>query len=185
MARSFGGEMMEKFAERFAERQNVAEMIGREIRAAPYERRALATDLNDADDAATGENGRGDDFLDEIARIGTDLDALKHAGMTDSSEVVDDFRAAFPRRASRNGRGAGKRYESDVAQGLGNKEIEVTPARGEAKDGDLVRLDAEDAGDAFGDGCERDLRSVVAIFAKGAGETFEFGDEAQADGHGD
>jgi hypothetical protein len=29
------------------------------------------------------------------------------------------------------------------------------------------------------------LRSVVAIFAKGAGETFEFGDEAQADGHGD
>src|SRR5579883_810999 len=120
MARSFGGEALKKFAEGFAERQNFAEIVGREIRTAPDGGCAFTTDLNHADDAAIGENGRSDDFLDEIARIGTDLDALKHAGMADSSEVVDDFRAAFTCCASGNGGCTGERNESDVAQRLGN-----------------------------------------------------------------
>jgi len=72
---------------------------------------------------------------------------------------------------------------SDIAKGLRDEKIQMTPLCGEPEDGDFVGPDADKFGDAFSDGSEGKSSGIGGVGLQGAGQTLEFGDEIEAYAH--
>src|SRR5581483_5415132 len=103
--RLLGTKALEKFAERLAKREDLAEIRGREIRTCGLGGIALAADLNHADDLAADEDRRADDFLDcgAVQRFG--FDRFEHRDVARFVKVVVDLWAAFADGARGDGDG--------------------------------------------------------------------------------
>ena len=72
---------LKEFAEWIAERKNLSEVFGGEIRAGRLGVGALAANLYDANDSVAGENRGADDFLDEFGVFGCQFDAFEDTGV--------------------------------------------------------------------------------------------------------
>src|SRR5579864_3856450 len=113
------GNVLEQLAKGFAEREDLAQIVGTEVRPGDAGVRSFATDLDDADDFVTRENRSADQFLDDFGGFASDFYAFEDGGVAHAGKIVDDIRAALARSTRSDGRGAGKRDEADLFQRLG------------------------------------------------------------------
>ena len=81
MQRSFAGDVLQQFSERFAERQNLPRSPA--VKSGPaFSIGAFAADLNHAHDFFAGENRGADNFLNGFGGFGAGLHAFKYAGVS-------------------------------------------------------------------------------------------------------
>src|ERR1700722_2195707 len=107
-------EMQKQFAEWFTQRQNFSELVGGEIRTGIHRVRAFAADLDDADDAAVGQNRRTDDFLNGFRAFRSNFNAFEDTGVPHRRKIVHNFRAAVARSTRRKRGITGKRNVANI-----------------------------------------------------------------------
>ena len=168
-------DVLQKFSERFAERENFSEIRRAEIGAGASSVGAFAANLNYADHFVARKNRRADNFLNRFAGIdAARFHTFENRRVTRSGETIVDLWTAFANGA-RGERGIARQgNEPDVSQRFRKKKIEVTPLLGKAEDADFFRLYVEIASDAFCDGTPSDrwrFGAGVGV-AKSIGEAF-------------
>ncbi len=177
------GKMLEQLAERFAKREDFAQIVGAEVRPGDAGVWSFAADLDDSDNLVSGQNRGADHLLDDLGGFAGDFYALKYGGMADSGEIVDDVRAALAGRFRGDGGSAGERDETDILKRFRDEEIKMLPAARNTHQSDFVGLDAEILRDALRDIGEGDFRRAAGIRFEGAGDAFQVRNEAEALGH--
>jgi hypothetical protein len=180
---SFAGDVVDQFAERFAERQDFAEVVGRKIRPRYLRIGTFAADLDDANDLFSRKDGSANHFLDNFTGFAGDFDAFKDRGVTYAGEIVDDFGSAFACGFGGDGRGAGKRNEADLFERLGDEKMQMTPACGNTHERDFIVLHADVLSDALGDAGEGNVGGR-RVRVEGGSDALEIRHEAEAgNGH--
>jgi hypothetical protein len=177
------GDVLQQFAEWFAQSENFSEIGGGKIGAGAPDVRSFAADLNYADHFVTRKNRRADNFLNCFAGVdAARFHALKNGRVTRRSETIVNLGTAFANGTRGEGGITRQRDEADVPQRFRKKKIKMSPLLGEAEDADFLRLDVEVTSDPLGDGCPRDRwRFGVGVrVAKSVGEAFEFRYKAQS-----
>src|SRR5712664_2991487 len=173
--KSLGGDALQQFAERFAQREDLSKIVGGKIGAGASRTGTLSADLNDADDFSFGENGRAEDFLDGFR---SEFHDFKDRRMPCHGEIVVDFGPAIARGSGGEGGITGEGNETHVFQGFGHEKMEVPPPGRNAHDGDFILFYGQRLGDFFRHRSERELRCAAVLRAQGGGDAFEFVDEA-------
>ncbi len=180
----FAGNALKQLAEGFAERKNLAQLISAEVRAGSLGAGSFAADLDNADNFVAGKYRRADDLLYEFGALAADFHALKNGGMADARKVIDDIGTAFAGRARGDGRVARKGDETDLLQRFRDKEVQVTPAIGNAHDGNFVGFYAEIFRDTFRNAGERDLGRGGSVGFDGGCDALQFRSKVVGRGHG-
>src|SRR6267143_1414460 len=88
---SFARDVMEQFAERLAQRQDLSEVGGVEVEARAGRIGALAADLNDADDFAIEENGGADHLLNSFGSFPGSFDSFEDGGVLRGGKIILDL----------------------------------------------------------------------------------------------
>src|SRR5580704_5040946 len=167
------GDVLKQFAERFAERENLAQIVSAEVRSGDGGIGTFAADLDHPHDLVAGENGSADQLLDEFRAFAPDFHALENGGVADAGKIIDDVRTAFARRTRGDSRSAGKGDKTDLFEGYRDEKVEVAPARGDSHQGDFVGPNAEIFGDALSDAGQGDLGRGDGVRFEGICDAFQ------------
>lgn len=108
---------LQELAERLAERENFAQIVGVKVRAGVFGVRTPAANLNNARCLVAGENRSANHFLDELRTFSANFDALKNRGVANAGEIVADVRSAFA-PGLRGDRGGAKWKETNLLERL-------------------------------------------------------------------
>ena len=84
----FAGNALKQFSQRLAEREDLAEIIGGEVRAGVLGAGTLAADLDDADHPLAGKDWSADHFLDEFGGFAADFDAFEDSRVPDAATLL-------------------------------------------------------------------------------------------------
>src|SRR5260370_42641708 len=98
---SFLRDVLEQLAKRFAQREDLSEVVGGEVRASAGGSCAFAADLHDSNNVAVQENRRADDLLYGLGGFGVDSNAFKYRGVTRQGEIIVDLVAGVAGGARR------------------------------------------------------------------------------------
>lgn len=178
---SVADNLVDEFSERFRERENFAEIIGREIGASAVRRGAFAANLNYADDFFAGKNRRADNFLNQFAAGAFHFYAFENCGVAHFCEIVDNFGPAFARGLGGDRGSAGKRNEADLFQRFWHEKVKMAPTLRDAEQRDFAGFNANVMRDSFGKAGERDFRGGSGVRFERCGESIQFRSEAGAD----
>jgi len=154
---------LEEFSEWLAERKNLPEVFGREIRASDLWIRAFAADLYNADNAIAGKNRRANDFLDEFRVVGRQFYSFEYTGVFHGSEIIDNFGTAFSRGAGGECRFAGERDESHIFQRLRHDKMQMSPTMRDSEYRYFVGTNRKIVGNAFRNRSEGELLRVACF----------------------